>query len=314
MTNNINHKTQLFINPAAGRWKGKKLASKIRNYLHQQGLTSKATFSRAPGDLIVRVKQACLEGCETVIIVGGDGSIYEAVNGIMLAEEAKHGLIEHPASTKLGIIPVGTGNDFIKAAKIPNDWKKACELLLNSTSHLVDVAELRVGENKKSFFVNNIGSGFDAACGVTATKIPLLKGKIVYVLALIWQVLKGVPNPTVKIKTENYKNNTKTTLVAVSNGICYGGSFKITPKASINDGLIDAVIAPPVGRLGAIFLIIQLMRGTHLKNPKVTHLQCKEFTLNSDIPIPIIADGEIIDESCTEYSVKVLERKLSLLC
>ena len=305
---------KLFINPAAGRWKGKKLAPKIRNYLHKNGLISKATFSRGPGELIEQVKHACLDGCETVIIVGGDGSISEAVNGIMMAEEIKQGTIEHPARTKLGIIPVGTGNDFIKAAKIPNDWQQACELLLNSSSHLVDVAEVTTNNNHQSYFVNNIGSGFDAACGITATKIPLIWGKPVYVAALIWQLIKGISNPHIEVKTENYENSTKTTLVAVSNGICYGGSFKITPQASINDGLIDAVIAPPVGRLGAIPLIIQLMRGTHLKNPKVTHLQCKEFSLKSNVPIPVIADGEIIDEACMEYSVKMLERKLSLLC
>ncbi len=300
---------KLFINPAAGSWKGKKLAPKIRNYLHKNGLISKASFSRGPGDLIEQIKQACLGGCETIIVAGGDGSIYEAVNGIMLAKE-----IDPSTTSKLGIIPVGTGNDFIKAAKIPRDWRLACDLLLNSSLHLVDVAKISTNTTPHSYFVNNIGSGFDAACGITASKIPLLRGKAVYVVALIWHLIKGVPNPLIKIKTENHQAQTKATLVAVSNGICYGGSFNIAPQASINDGLIDAIIAPAVSRLGAISLIFQLMRGTHLKNPNVTHIQCKEFSLKSGIPIPVIADGEIIDKACTEYSVEILEQKLSLLC
>ena len=314
MPQNNNLKVQLFINPAAGRGKGKKLAPKIRDYLQQNGLITKATFSNGSGDRIKQVKQSCLDGCETVIVAGGDGSIYEAVNGIMLAEEILQGQITRPTKTKLGIIPVGTGNDFIKAAKIPKDWKQACELLLNSNSRLVDVAEIVINYGNKSYFVNNIGSGFDAGCGITATKIPFIRGKLVYVVALLWHLLKGVANPVIEVNADNKKVKSKTTLVAVSNGICYGGSFRITPLASINDGLLDAVIAPPVGRLGAIRLIIQLMRGTHLQNPKVTHLQCREFTLKSDVPIPVVVDGEILDHACTGYAVKVLERKINLLC
>ena len=303
---------KLFINPAAGRERGKKLASKITRYLTENGLEIDTDFSNHKGDLLELVKHACLDGYDTILIAGGDGSIFEAVNGIMQAEELQQGIIEHPTKVKLGIIPVGTGNDFIKAAKIPNDWQQACKLLLNSSEHLVDVAHVTTAKTQ-TYFVNNIGSGFDAACGITASKIPFIRGKLVYALALIWHLIKGVPNPEVEIKTENYENKTKTTLVAVSNGICYGGSFKITPQASINDGLIDAIIAPPVGRLGAIPLIIQLMRGTHLKNPKVAHLQCKEFHLKSDTPIPVIADGEVIEEDCLEYSVRILESKLCLL-
>ncbi|MBT8142582.1 MAG: diacylglycerol kinase family lipid kinase [Gammaproteobacteria bacterium] len=307
-----NKKAQLFINPAAGRGKGKKYAAKIRNFLHHNGLITNASFSRAPGDIAAKVKQACIDGCETIIVAGGDGSIYEAVNGIMQASQESQGTIKLPARTRLGIIPVGTGNDFIKAAKIPNNWQLACEQLLSATPRLVDVAKLST-KNVEHYFVNNIGSGFDAGIGITASNIPLLRGKAVYVLGLLWHLLKGIPNPQVEIKTENYENTMKTTLVAVSNGICYGGSFKITPQASINDGLIDAVIAPPVGRFGAIPLIIQLMRGTHLNNQKVTHLQCRKLHLKSDSPIPLIADGEIIDKACSEYTVELLERRLSLL-
>jgi len=103
------------------------------------------------------------------------------------------------------------------------------------------------------------------------------------------------------------------TLVAVSNGTTYGGSFKIAPQASTKDGLLDVIIAPPLGRITAIPLIFRLLFGTHLKRKNVTHRQCKTFSLKSDMPIPVIADGEIIDEACMEYSVKILEKRLYLL-
>jgi len=312
MQNNLKNKTQLFINPASGRGKGKKYASMIQNFLHENGLIAKTSFSQAPGELVSMIKQACLDGCKTVLIAGGDGSIHEAVNGIMQATEIKQGNIKHPTSTQLGIIPVGTGNDFIKAANIPNDWRQACELLLNSSTQHVDIARIST-KNGHKYFANGIGSGFDASIGITAGKIPLLRGKLIYVAGIIWHLLKGIPNPTLEITADKYEKKLASTLIAVSNGTCYGGSFMITPHANISDGLLDAVIAPPVGRLGAIPLLIQLIRGTHLTNKKVTYLRCKKFHLKSDIPIPVIADGEIIDEHCLEYSVELMEQKLSLL-
>jgi len=110
---------KLFINPAAGRWKGEKLTPKIIAYLRRCGLQSEATLSRNKGDLIPLVKAAIFEGYQTIIIAGGDGSINEAVNGIMQASS-----IVNDNHINIGIIPLGTGNDFIKATNIPKNWRK----------------------------------------------------------------------------------------------------------------------------------------------------------------------------------------------
>lgn len=298
---------KLFINPASGRWRGKKLATKINNYLANHGLKSDAIFSLHKGDMTELVKRAVLDGQQTIIVAGGDGTIFEAVNGIMQAKEIEKGI-----NTSLGIIPLGTGNDFIKATKIPKNWRKACDYLITTKSQHIDVAKV-ITKNKSAYFINNIGSGFDAGIGITASKMPILRGKTVYVIGLIWHLIKGVPNPEIEYTIDGLRHKSKMTLTAVTNGTTYGGSFKIAPQASINDGLLDAIIAPPLGRITAIPLILRLLFGTHLKRKDVLHVQCKKFHLKSNIPIPVVADGEIIDEACTEYSIEILERQLSLL-
>ena len=298
---------KLFINPAAGRWRGKKLATKIYNYLAQHGLNSDISFSLNKRDMIDLVKQAVMNGQQTIIVAGGDGTIFEAVNGIMQAKK-----INQSINVTLGIIPLGTGNDFIKAANIPKNWRDACDQIITATPQTIDVAKV-ITKNKSAYFINNIGSGFDAGIGITASKMPILRGKIVYVIGLIWHLIKGVPNPNIEYSVDGSRHKSKMTLTAVTNGTTYGGSFKIAPQASINDGLLDAIIAPPLGRITAIPLILRLLFGTHLKRNDVVHVQCKKFHLKSDMPIPVVADGEIIDEACTEYSIEILERQLSLL-
>ncbi len=303
----INSKKLLIANPAAGRGKGNKYCQRVKDYLANNGFETELTFSGKANDLTTQVKKACADNYTTIIVLGGDGSVYEAVNGIMQAKEMNNDI--NPA---LGIIPLGTGNDFIKATKIPSNWREACDFLLNANPQSIDVAKI-ITKNKSAYFINNIGSGFDAGIGITASKMPFLKGKIVYVLGLLWHLIKGVPNPNIEYTIDDQTHNSKMTIAAVSNGTTYGGSFKIAPQASIKDGLLDVIIAPPLGRLTALPLIIRLLFGTHLKRKDILHKQCKSFNLKSDLPIPVVADGEIIDEGCMEYSVELLENGINLL-
>ena len=299
---------KLFINPASGRWRGKKLANKIYDYLDKHGFKTDLSYSNSTGGMIDLVKQAVINGHQTIIVAGGDGTINEAINGIMLAKENNNDL-----NVSLGIIPLGTGNDFIKAAKIPKHWRDACDRLLSNKTQKIDLAKVTT-KNKSSYFINNIGSGFDAGIGITASRMPIIKGKIVYIIGLIWHLIKGVPNPEIEYSIDGVNHKSAMTLTAVTNGTTYGGSFNIAPQASINDGFLDVIIAPALGRITAIPLLVRLLFGTHLKRKDVVHTQCKEFHLKSDIPIPVIADGEIIDEACLEYSIQILVQELNLIC
>jgi len=215
----------------------------------------------------------------------------------MLAAEEKPNMTK-PA---LGIIPIGTGNDFIKSTSIPKNIKAACEHIAehSSSAQLIDVGVIEAVDRKsdtnqhiKRYFVNNIGSGFDGKIGLTASQIPFIKGRIVYILALVWHLIKGIPKPDVSVKLNGVELQEPMTLAAIANGKTYGGSFNIAPDAKLNDGLFDCAFLPATGRIGVIPLLIQLLQGKHLKNPKVTYQLSNSFSLKSKNPIVVIADGE----------------------
>lgn len=304
---------RLFINPAANRWRAKKLAPKIRNYLQQRGLKSKAVFSRDKGDITKLVKQAVLDGTRTIIVAGGDGTIFEGVNGIMQARELLSDAVWNELQPTLGILPVGTGNDFIKAAKIPKELQEACDHLLEATAKSIDVAYLETHEGEKSYFINNVGTGFDGRIAATATRIPVVKGFAVYALAIIWHLIKGVPNPNIQVNVDGKTINKKMTLAVVSNGTSYGGAFAIAPDAKLDDGKLDFILCPARGRITILPLFQKLISAKHLHDPNIDFAQIENFSIQSDEEITIVADGEIISESSLGFKVQVLKNQFNLI-
>jgi len=295
---------KLFINPVSGRNKGRKHAAEIITFLKDWGLVSEPYFSQKNGDLTYAIRQACLEGCRTVIIAGGDGSIHEAVNGIMESKKE---------NVALGLIPIGTGNDFIKAVGIPKDHKKACEYLLSAQAHAIDIGHIETDGDHSAYFINNIGAGFDGKIGLTAQKIPLIRGIAVYILALIWHLIKGIPRPKAKIKIDEREYTSDMTLMAISNGTTYGGTFNIAPDAKFDDGKLDCVFVPARGRVSVIPMLLQLMQAKHLSNPKVLFRQCENFEIETNEPIVVIADGELMSERCQKFQIKIIKKQFNLL-
>jgi len=295
---------QLIINPAAGRWHGKKLAPKIQSLLKEQGLTTLPSFSNGQGNITKLVKQAILKGQKIIIVAGGDGSIHEAVNGIMQSGKS---------DISLGIIPLGTGNDFIKAAGIPKNLNAACEYLSKASPKKIDLGRITTSQTQANYFINNIGAGFDGKVGLTAAKIPFLRGIAVYIIALIWHLIKGIPNPFAQVTIDGKNHAAAMTLIAISNGTTYGGTFNIAPNAKLNDGKLDCVFVPARRRFNIIPMLFQLIQAKHLNNPKVLFKQCENFSVETDEPIVVIADGELISENSLGFKVEVIKNQFQLL-
>src|SRR5262245_35570986 len=221
-------RARLILNPQAGRGAGRRLGARIEACLAGLGVAADATYSRHAGDLADQAEAACRADYDPVIVAGGDGTVFEAVNGIMRAG----------SRTRLGIIPVGTGNDLIKAVGLARDWRKACLRVAAGATRSIDV-----GRCNDRYFANGIGAGFDAEVAREARSIRRLRGNIVYGIALLRVLARGVAAPRVMIEDEQGRIEDDVTLVAVANGPWYGGAFHIAPGASIDDGAFDVVIA-----------------------------------------------------------------------
>ncbi len=287
----------LIINPEAGRGKAGRLARRIARDLSLD--ESQTRRSNGPGSVRRLVEEAIAHGHETIAVAGGDGTIFEAVNG----------LIASGSEAALGIIPVGTGNDFIKAAGIPLAWREACKLVTSGRAKLVDV-----GRCNQLYFANGVGLGLDAEIGHTAQGISWLNGPGVYLAAAFKTLLGGIKAPEVDIRFDGEELVQRVTLIAVSNGTFYGGLFHIAPDASISDGVLDLVIADHVTRRKAMRLIPKVMRGDHLDDPAVRYVQTDRVHISSQAPLPVQIDGELIEGGLSELDIEVVPKRVWLIC
>jgi YegS/Rv2252/BmrU family lipid kinase len=242
---------------------------------------------------------ACLDGCDPIVVVGGDGSVNEAVNGLLRAG----------GTARFGVVPVGSGNDFIKAAGIPPDWPSACERILAGR-----VREIDTGRCNGHYFANGVGMGFDAEVARASRGIGFLRGDAVYHAALLKMFVRGVRAKRVVLEDDEGRVETDITLIEVANGHYCGGAFHIAPGAVIDDGWFDVVVAAAVGRIGVLRFTPHVLAGTHLGLPIIRHHRARRVTVTCDEGLCVHADGEIIADDARRIEIEILPRSLRLLC
>ncbi len=292
----------LFLNPAAGRGRAKKMADSIVTEFRNHGIPVNLIESVAEQDLEEKIHQAASSGARTIIIAGGDGSVHEAVNGILNAG----------TNSALGIIPVGTGNDFAKAIHVSLDWRTATHAIAKKIRDNAPARKIDIGKMNDRYFANGAGIGFDAKINRIAKKYHWPIGDLVYLVAIFEGLWDGLITPTVKIRSADYVYDGPITLANISNGPWVGGMFHIAPMAQVDDGFLDLIIADPMSRARIVPLIPKLIRGTHIGKPGIQHLQIESFTLSSTAPLPNHLDGES-QPLQSEFDIHLLKNALRIL-
>jgi len=273
----------LFLNPTAGRGRAGRRQERIIEILESRGATVDLQASRAVGDLEALVRQRVGEGTDRIVVAGGDGSVHEAVNGLMAAER----------NTALGVIPTGTGNDFAKACDIPLDWEHAAQLLADrmATSHHLKTIDIGVMNDR--YFANGAGIGFDAKVTRIARSYRLPIGDFVYLLAIFRGMLDGIATPRLRISAPTLSWDGPATLASISNGPWIGGMFHIAPMAANDDGRLELLIAAPVTRRRILSLLPKLMGGTHMNESEIHHESVDRLSIIASEPVASHLDGEV---------------------
>ena len=292
----------LFINPAAGRGRAGHLAESICRLLDDRDVAYEEIHSNAVGDIEYKVFAAASAGAERIIVAGGDGSIHEAVNGILRSA----------SQTALGVIPLGTGNDFAKACAIPLHWEDATRLLADRISSDMPLLYIDAGRMNDRYFANGAGIGFDAKINNIARSNRLPIGDLVYLIAVFQGVWDGVITPNIQMRYDTTEYNGPVTLVEVCNGASVGGMFQIAPMAKNYDGFLDLVFVQPVGRLRIFTLLPRLINGSHISAPEVSCAKVNKVRLIAEGPLPSHLDGEI-QPLQTEFEIEILKRSLAIL-
>ena len=292
----------LFLNPVAGRGKAAKVAAPIVEIFSTCGIEVRLIKSTALGDLERRVTEFVRTTNDPFVVAGGDGSVHEAVNGLLRAQG------ENP----FGMIPIGTGNDFAKACAVPLDWEMAARGLAERIKAGLPPRITDAGKMNDRYFANGVGIGFDAKVNRIARKYRWPIGDLVYLFAVIEGLWDGVITPNVVMRFNGEEYRGRVTMANISNGAWVGGMFYIAPMAENDDGRLDLVYADPVTRPRILRLLPSLIKGTHVDEADVHVRPVESFELVADEPIPCHLDGEV-QPLQTDFAVRLLKSALRIL-
>jgi diacylglycerol kinase family enzyme len=240
------------------------------------------------------------------------------VNGLMRADAAGLGGAGS-AGTALGVVGAGSGNDFVKMLHLPvHDPYLAARRIASSSPRRVDVGRVNrcVAERGPAgawYFTNGIGMGFDAQVAVHASRIRKLKGFAIYAAAAL-RTLRELRSPRMRVEVDGIVVADRPLVLAtIGNGQCHGGSFWLSPEASVEDGVFDVLIANARSVPRVLSLLPSVMKGKHVGAPGVSIHRGRTARVTSEEPVPIHADGELVADGVTELEAEVLPGRLVVL-
>lgn len=270
-------------NPTAGNSRGRKIGQEIEKRLLEQHYACHLEMTKAPGHATELAYAAAQSGVETVLAIGGDGT----------AVEVARGLIGTPAA--LGVIPAGTGNDFIKTLGLPKDPLAALDFVLAHPARDTDV-----GDVNGRLFLNEINTKFDVTVLDFAQKAKrLCRGLLPYLYGVI-RTLFHFRGIQLSYAMDGGEMVTKDVFViAVANGGVIGGGIPIAPEAQADDGLLDVVVVNKIRSRNLPARLIGLMRGKILSFPETQFIRAKKVFFSAD-KMRVNIDGEVTDEASVE--------------
>jgi len=277
------NKIKLILNPTANHGRSLQQAADLRSLMIN--INADWAGTEYPGHATQLARQAGEQGYDLVVAVGGDGTVHEVVNGLM----------QVPPETRpaLGIVPLGSGNDFAHILNIPEEPGEALLSAINGQPHSLDVGSVRDENDRLEYFNNTIGMGFDSVVNLYTRKITVIHGFLMYFLALIITIFRSFDPINLHVETDQETWDLNALMLALGNGPREGGGFIITPAAKLDDGLLNYVTIKKISRLMMLRLVPEVMRGTHGRFKQVRMGTCRRMTVTSQQPLYIHCDGEI---------------------
>ncbi|MFH8883102.1 diacylglycerol kinase [Streptomyces californicus] len=288
----------LFVNPTAGRGRGAHAAQPAASALRDAGFSVRTVLGEDADDALRRAREAVAAGTGALIAVGGDGLM-------SLALQAVAG-----TATPLGIVAVGTGNDFARALGLPVRDPAAAGRLAARALKEGGLREIDLGRVGERWFGTVLASGFDSRVNDRGNRMRFVGGRFTYDLAILAELAAFRPIPYRLRLDRGEPVETEATLIAVGNGTMYGGGMRICAGAEMDDGLFDVTVVGPCTRATLLKVFPRVYRGTHLDHPAVTVHRVSSIELAA-AGITAYADGELVGPlpltaACVPGAVRVL--------
>jgi diacylglycerol kinase (ATP) len=301
-------KTLLVVNPAAGHGRGKKVFERLEPRLRTDFPGLEVRFSEYAGHAIEIGREAARAGYDRILCLGGDGTPYEVINGLYADGR--------PARRpEIGQIPAGTGNSFLRDFDITTP-DGALDAILAGRHRKVDLVEFTYREDRdgastvRRYSLNIIGVGLIADILQLTNERLKFMGSAGYSVAVLLRLIRGMSN-RITIGADGRKLKVVNSALVLSNSKYTGGKMKIAPPADASDGRADMILFNGVNRREIVAIFSGVFSGKHLTHPKVETIQAAAIAVESDPPLRLMADGELI--GWTPLHLDVLPAELVIL-
>ncbi|MEL0455295.1 diacylglycerol kinase family protein [Flavobacteriaceae bacterium SZ-1-7] len=289
----------VIINPASGNGSGKRKWPKIKRLLEQEKLNFYYALTEYSKHSLELAQNAIKKDIRNIICVGGDGTLHNIVNGVLSQN------IVPSQKITVGVIPVGTGNDWVKTYGIPKDIKKAVDLIINGRTKTQDIGKIQFENSPEppTYFNNLAGIGFD---GFVVSRVETYKhlGSLSY----LWAAIIGLfafKNFEVKIIANSEEISGETLMILI--GICQysGGGMQFTSTPNPHDGLFDVTIGQNLSKYDIIRNLHRLFNATITLHKKVKTLKTNTLKIKTSVENPplIQVDGELLGSGNIEISI-----------
>ncbi len=291
------------INPVAGGHHGRSdhpLAEQLRQICPQAELL----LTRRPGEAVAMARARSMREGHVVVAVGGDGTVHEVSRGLV------------GGRALMGVLPVGSGNDFAKMLNSPRHPEAALTWFADARPRLCDVGQVRIkhadGKISEEHFINSLGIGFEAMVAEAAGRARFFKGFSRYLVAALAHLF-SYRAPLMKLRYNDREFSDRQFLVALGNGRSAGGGFLLTPDARIDDGLLDLCRADALSIPRLLMVLPMVLRGTHARVRGVHVDRVSNIGIDCPEGCMVHGDGEVIARQAVSIEVSVFAGGLRIL-
>lgn len=300
----------VILNPIAGKGKAAERIPEIESLFRARGLDYDIRLTQGVWHAAELAREAGRGGYDVVVAAGGDGTVNEVVNGLMLALERGDRI------PRLGVLSVGRGNDFSYGADVPAELEACVDVIASRREREMDVGKVTGGDYPRGrYFANGIGVGFDTIVGLEAAKLKRVHGFMAYVIGALRTFIMYPEAPQVLLSHDAGTIEQATHQISIMNGRRMGGTFFMAPQAKNYDGLFDLCMAERLSRGEMVGLILRYIKGTQAGHPKMKTCRSSRYAIEAPGGgLVVHADGETICTNGSSLDIECLASRVRILC
>jgi diacylglycerol kinase (ATP) len=283
-------KILLIFNPNAANGRAKNMLPKILVRFNKLGVDIEILETQAQGHGRELVRQADFNRFDGVVAAGGDGTLFEVINGYYENISVK--------KIPVGVLPTGTGNAFSRDLDLKStDWERAIDIIHSNKIKKIDVGHFK-SEGREYYFLNILGLGFVSDVSDTAKGLKIF-GNTAYLLGVFYQLLFLKTHQLI-IELDGQKLERENVFVEISNTRYTGTTFLMAPDAKTDDGLLDITLLNKINRRGILKIFPTIFDGTHVNQEHVEIFKAKKIKIETNLPKVLTPDGEVLGSTPIE--------------